>query len=117
LALGHAVDDVEQDDVAQFLEPDQVGEGSADIASPDQGDLVASHVILLGSRGFAEPGATIRGRQSGRVNSAKRGGRQPSVGAEKLPLKDAVNLVYRPFRLAASDPDRDDAVQPAICLG
>ena len=43
LALRHALDDVEQDDVAQFLLRRQVGERAADIAGADEGDLPASH--------------------------------------------------------------------------
>ena len=43
LAGGNAVDDVEQDDVAQFLLCGKMGEGSADIAGADKGDLLASH--------------------------------------------------------------------------
>ena len=43
LALGHAVDDVEQDHVAQGLAGGDVGQGAADHSGPDQGDLCASH--------------------------------------------------------------------------
>ena len=34
---------LEHDDVAEFLQPDQVGEGAADIAGADQRDLPAGH--------------------------------------------------------------------------
>lgn len=44
LALGNAVDDVEQHDVAQFLEAGEKGQGSADLAGTDEGDLAACHV-------------------------------------------------------------------------
>ena len=44
LALGNALDDVEQDDVAQFLLRGEMGERAADIAGADQRDLLASHV-------------------------------------------------------------------------
>ena len=46
LALRHALDDVEQDDVAQLPGGRQMGEGSADIAGTDKRDLVASHGAL-----------------------------------------------------------------------
>ena len=46
LALRHAVDDVEQDDVAEFLERRQVGQGAADLAGPDQSNLLARHEIV-----------------------------------------------------------------------
>ena len=45
LALRHAVDDVEQHDIAQFLEPGQQSERAADLAGADQRDLLACHVI------------------------------------------------------------------------
>ena len=54
LALGNALDDVEQDDVAELLLRGQVGEGAADIAGTDQGDLLASH-CALGSFAGAGP--------------------------------------------------------------
>ena len=43
LALGRAFGDVEQDDVAQFLEPGEMGQRAADLAGADQGDLVTRH--------------------------------------------------------------------------
>ena len=43
LALRHAFDDVEQHDVAEFLEADEMGERAADHAGADQGDLGARH--------------------------------------------------------------------------
>ncbi len=42
-ALGQAIDDVEHDDVAQFLQADEVSQRAADIAGADESDLVASH--------------------------------------------------------------------------
>src|SRR3546814_5100415 len=68
--LGNAVHDVEQHHVAEPLEPDEMRQGSADVASPDQGDLVPSHLSLLASPSAETPG-------SGRVNSAKYPVRQP----------------------------------------
>ena len=46
LALRHAVDDVEEDDVAEFLDRRQVRQGAADLAGPDQSNLLARHEIL-----------------------------------------------------------------------
>src|SRR5271166_4790842 len=43
LALRHAVDHVEEDDVAELLEPGQQCNGAADLPGPDQRDLVACH--------------------------------------------------------------------------
>ena len=43
LALRQALGDVENDDVAQLLQPDQMRERSADHATADQGDLRARH--------------------------------------------------------------------------
>ena len=43
LALRDALGDVEQDDVAQFLQADEMGERAADLTGADQGDLVACH--------------------------------------------------------------------------
>ena len=45
LALRHAVDDVEQDDVAEFLERGQMGQRAADLAGADQSNLLARHGI------------------------------------------------------------------------
>src|SRR5688500_6405080 len=39
LALGDALDDVEQDDVAELLRRGEMGEGAADIAGTDERDL------------------------------------------------------------------------------
>ena len=47
LALRNAFGDVEHDDVAEFLEADQVGERAADHAGPDEGYLVACHVRIF----------------------------------------------------------------------
>src|SRR3546814_7535781 len=43
LALGHAVDDVEENDVAQLLEAGEQRQSAADVAGADQRDLVARH--------------------------------------------------------------------------
>ena len=43
LALRDAFDDVEQDDVAEFLEADEMGERAADLAGADQCNLVTRH--------------------------------------------------------------------------
>ena len=45
LALRHAVDDVEQDDVAEFLQRGQMGQRSADLARADQRYLFARHEL------------------------------------------------------------------------
>ena len=43
LALGNALDDVEQDDVAEFAARREMGQGAADHSGTDERDLVASH--------------------------------------------------------------------------
>ena len=43
LALRHALDDVAQHDIAQFLQADQERERAADLAGADQRDLLACH--------------------------------------------------------------------------
>ena len=43
LALRHAVDDVEENDVAQFLHRRQMRQRSADLAGPNQSNLLARH--------------------------------------------------------------------------
>ena len=43
LALGHPLDDVEQDDVAELAHGGEVSEGSADHSGADEGDLLSSH--------------------------------------------------------------------------
>ncbi len=43
LALGQAFGDVEDDDVAQLLEPDEMRQRTADHTTADQGDLRARH--------------------------------------------------------------------------
>ena len=43
LAHGHALDDVKQNNVAEFLEADQMGQRAADHASADQRNPVARH--------------------------------------------------------------------------
>ena len=52
LAAGHAVYDVEQDDVAQFLEAGEQGQRAADLAGADQGDLVSGHRTPRGVEGL-----------------------------------------------------------------
>ncbi len=47
LALRHALGDVEQDHVAQLLARGDVGQGAADHAGADEGDLRASHEAML----------------------------------------------------------------------
>ncbi len=47
LALGNAFRDVEQHDVAEFLQADQMGERAADLASTDERDLVTGHEMSL----------------------------------------------------------------------
>ena len=42
-ALWNALGDVEHHDVAQFLQADEVGQGSADLAGANQSNLVARH--------------------------------------------------------------------------
>ena len=44
LALRDALGDVEQDDVAEFLQADEMRERAADLAGADQRNLVARHV-------------------------------------------------------------------------
>jgi hypothetical protein len=48
LARRHAAEHVEHHDVAQLLQADQVGEGAADVAGADEGDLLAGHEESLG---------------------------------------------------------------------
>jgi hypothetical protein len=43
LALGHALGDVEEHHVAQFLQADEVGKRAADLSGADERDLVTSH--------------------------------------------------------------------------
>ena len=62
LALRDAFHDVEHHDVAELLEPDQVGERAADLAGADQRNLVTRHdgkISWLVSRG-ARPVVVIR---------------------------------------------------------
>ena len=47
LALRNAVDNVEQHDVAQLLQGGQVSQGAADLAGPDQSNLLARHGSML----------------------------------------------------------------------
>ena len=46
LAGGDAGEDVEHDDIAQFLQADQMGERAADVAGAHQGNLLAGHCGL-----------------------------------------------------------------------
>ena len=43
LALGHALDDVEQDDVGELLLRDDLRLHAADLTGPDQRDLCSGH--------------------------------------------------------------------------
>ena len=43
LALRRAIGDVEQDDVAEFLDRGEMGERAADLSRADQGDLGSGH--------------------------------------------------------------------------
>ena len=56
LALGNALGDVEQDDVAKLAHRGEVGQGSADHSGADQRDLLPSHeaAFLCCFRGGAE---------------------------------------------------------------
>ena len=47
LALRQAFHDVEQDDIAQFLEADQMGERAADLSAADERDFLAGHGEIL----------------------------------------------------------------------
>ncbi len=47
LALGNAFRDVEQHDVAQFLQADEMGERAADLASTDERNLMTGHGLSL----------------------------------------------------------------------
>ena len=48
LALGGAFGDVEQDDIAQFLERGEMGKRAADLSRADQRDLGSGHGIVSG---------------------------------------------------------------------
>ena len=47
LALGRAVGNVEQDDVAEFLERGEMGQRAADLAGADEGNLGSGHGELI----------------------------------------------------------------------
>jgi hypothetical protein len=47
LALRNSLGDVEEDDVPELLQADQVGERAADLAGPDQRDLLPRHDWIL----------------------------------------------------------------------
>src|SRR5262249_39797652 len=51
LALRHAIDDVEQDDVAQMLQAGEQGERAADLPGAHQRDLAACHAPVLSESG------------------------------------------------------------------
>ena len=62
LALGRALGNVEQDDVAQRFARSHVGQGAADHAGADKGDLRASHQVSpLAYRAFALLEAILMG--------------------------------------------------------
>ena len=46
-ALGNALRDVEENDVAEFLQADEMGERAADLAGADERDLVTGHGMSL----------------------------------------------------------------------
>ena len=46
-ALWHAIDDIEQDDVAQFLDRGQMGQGPADLTCADQSNLLPRHELSV----------------------------------------------------------------------
>jgi hypothetical protein len=62
LALRYAFGDIEENDVAEILEADEMGERAADHAGPDEGNLVACHVRIfsLNLRPGREPGEALR---------------------------------------------------------
>lgn len=47
LALWHAINDVEKDDVAKLFETDEVSKRATNIASTDERDLVAGHSVTF----------------------------------------------------------------------
>ena len=47
LALRQAFDDVEQNDVAEFLERDEMGQRAADLSAADERDFPAGHGAIL----------------------------------------------------------------------
>ena len=65
LALRHAVDDVEQHDVAQFLQAGQQGERAADLSGADQRDLLACH-----GKSSSETGGDWRGFSANAMGKA-----------------------------------------------
>ena len=50
LALRHTLDDIDQGDVAELLEPGEERQGAADLPGADQRDLAACHANALFSR-------------------------------------------------------------------
>ncbi len=72
LALRHAVDDVEQHDVAEFLERGQMRQRPADLARADQGNLVSRHAFHPRIRPPADDGlrgvAIVPPRPCGKPN-------------------------------------------------
>ena len=63
LALGNALDDVEQDDVAEFLEAGEMGERAADLPGADERDRRTGH-------GLRDPlrGCGIAAERAARLN-------------------------------------------------
>jgi hypothetical protein len=80
LALGHALGDVEHHDVAQLLQPNEMGERAADLTGANQSNLVACH----GKRVLVKPcgrktGSSVVSRFGSSVQvDARRGDQLPS---------------------------------------
>ena len=81
LALGNALGDVEQDDVAELAHRGEVGEGAADHSGADQRDLLPSHeaaflpLLVFGAR----EGVGARGARRPISEVARPQPRQPSA--------------------------------------
>ena len=45
LSLGHALDDIDEDDIAELFQPGKVGQCATDLAGPDEGQFPARHPI------------------------------------------------------------------------
>ena len=78
LALRHALDHVEQDDVAKLLRRGEMGERAADIAGADKRDLVASHGALP---------AFLRSKAKGPQDAAERGDALSPLAREGQPCE------------------------------
>src|SRR4029079_13000706 len=61
LAVGHPLDDVEEDDVAEFFQADEVSERAADLTGAHQGYFGSCHVLWKSS-GRAPHRGGCRGR-------------------------------------------------------